>query len=260
MSAHHLSSLTIIWSGALLLLAFTSTLPAAVITVTDPTGTAGTDVNTAGRTFASTHGNVSLASLNANPDQFTIPFDNTSEFTNPFVDTVGSVEYTSGSDLGQALSIDFSGPNSNWWLIQNNPARTSSTSQSLQLRHIAPVTLGITFSTGVQTVGFTMNVLYLNDDWTVNFYSDGGGTNLLTSLTGITGFTDPPSPDLADRAFIGYTNTQGIEYVEIIANTLNSSTASRQFDDLSFVVPEPNSGALLMSAGLLALCRRRSKC
>lgn len=257
MSAHHFSSLTTFWSSSLLLLAFIVTSPAAIITVTDPTGTAGTDVNTAGRTFESTHGNVSLAALNADPGQFTIPFDNTSEFTG--TDTIAAVQYTSGSDLGQTLSIDFSAPNSNWWALQGNPFRTTSTNQSVGLRHLTGNTLGISFSTAAETVGFTMNVLLTGDSWDVSFYSDAAGTNLLDSFTGITGTGSPSDLNNASRAFIGYTNVQGIELIEISATALNSSVASRQLDDLSFVlIPEPTSGALLLSAGLLMLSRRRS--
>lgn len=237
----------------------------AEFSVTDPTGTQGTDVNTAGRTIFASYGNTSLVDLNNNADQFTVPFDNTGEFPAFSSGDLATVTYTPGSDFGADLDINFDAPNLNWWVPQNNALRTSSTNQSLNIRNLES-TISVTFSSPMLIVGFTLNGIIgsdigsgTEDNLTVEIYSDLAGSNSLATFSNITG--SGTSVNTGAHIFVGYENITGIQRFDITFNDVNTTdAASRTFDDLSFVaIPEPGTYAIILATGTLALAilRRR---
>jgi len=250
------------FTGALIAAAWASAASAAVITVTDPAGTQGTNVNTAGRTILASYGNLSMGSLNADPGQFTLPFDQAA-FTNG--DTLDKVVYTAGSDFGSALTVDFTAPSTNWWLVNDDarPAKTTSASKGLSLRQItySGSAVYFTLSQSMGEVGFTLNDILLNDQFVVTFYSDAAGANALYTTPAMSGSGSANAGGA--HLFVGYENyASGIQRVGISFNVVDSnSTGVRQLDDLSFVVvPEPRTGLLLLLSftGIGVLALRRS--
>ena len=85
-------------------MALAMSLPAmAAFSVANPTGVAGTDVDPAtGQSVVAEFGNLSLASLNADPDQFTLSFDQSAFVTNQ--NELDFVSFNDASEVGEDLT------------------------------------------------------------------------------------------------------------------------------------------------------------
>jgi len=242
------------------IIAFTGSATLKATTVTDPTGLDGFVDPPESESINAEIGNYSVSQFNANNNRRVFQFEVSQGYPGNLAGSFGDIVLTkavSGIDFSMHLE-GVSGWYSRNYNVTNGYA-TSGESSIVFKGDTAGGSQILTFSTGVQAVGF---VLSMSDEhqMTCKFYSDSSGNNLLQEYV-----VAPTAEQAADSGetpraemFVGYNTTSlPIERVDLYYENIgDANDAQWNMDDLVVVIPEPATIGLL-SLGMFGLIRKR---